>query len=153
MQYCDGCSTLRGSCVSASWRGTPTPWCCSPIAPSRREKDTGLSVRGMLAIRCSRSQLGVDGSAGTRVVECSTTGEIHGHLVEWVSKTQRHVTRATFASELYGGTDAVDQGKIMQLNLHELYAGTSSLETLRTCLLYTSPSPRDRTRSRMPSSA
>ena len=27
------------------------------------------------------------------------------------------------------------------------------LEICRTCLLYTSPSPRDRTRSRMPSSA
>ena len=26
-------------------------------------------------------------------------------------------------------------------------------EALKTCLLYTSPSPRDRTRSRMPSSA
>ena len=28
-----------------------------------------------------------------------------------------------------------------------------ALESTRTCLLYTSPSPRDRTRSRMPSSA
>ena len=28
-----------------------------------------------------------------------------------------------------------------------------ALETIRACLLYTSPSPRDRTRSRMPSSA
>ena len=28
-----------------------------------------------------------------------------------------------------------------------------SVENIRTCLLYTSPSPRDRTRSRMPSSA
>ena len=27
------------------------------------------------------------------------------------------------------------------------------IETIGTCLLYTSPSPRDRTRSRMPSSA
>ena len=27
------------------------------------------------------------------------------------------------------------------------------LETVKDCLLYTSPSPRDRTRSRMPSSA
>ena len=35
-----------------------------------------------------------------------------------------------------------------------LYAGFSSgLGLLQTCLLYTSPSPRDRTRSRMPSSA
>ena len=30
---------------------------------------------------------------------------------------------------------------------------TFDLSVLRTCLLYTSPSPRDRTRSRMPSSA
>ena len=29
----------------------------------------------------------------------------------------------------------------------------SALERVRACLLYTSPSPRDRTRSRMPSSA
>ena len=31
--------------------------------------------------------------------------------------------------------------------------GDDSDETIRICLLYTSPSPRDRTRSRMPSSA
>ena len=30
---------------------------------------------------------------------------------------------------------------------------TETLQTVGTCLLYTSPSPRDRTRSRMPSSA
>ena len=33
---------------------------------------------------------------------------------------------------------------------HQLYSGTVKFES---CLLYTSPSPRDRTRSRMPSSA
>ena len=31
--------------------------------------------------------------------------------------------------------------------------GLRALELVRDCLLYTSPSPRDRTRSRMPSSA
>ena len=31
--------------------------------------------------------------------------------------------------------------------------GASSIQPVGTCLLYTSPSPRDRTRSRMPSSA
>ena len=43
---------------------------------------------------------------------------------------------------------------------HLLFAGpagigktTSALALARDCLLYTSPSPRDRTRSRMPSSA
>ena len=32
-------------------------------------------------------------------------------------------------------------------------AGDAMITTIWTCLLYTSPSPRDRTRSRMPSSA
>ena len=32
-------------------------------------------------------------------------------------------------------------------------AGTSLIHHISDCLLYTSPSPRDRTRSRMPSSA
>ena len=31
--------------------------------------------------------------------------------------------------------------------------GADTTDSLKTCLLYTSPSPRDRTRSRMPSSA
>ena len=31
--------------------------------------------------------------------------------------------------------------------------GEENLDLLESCLLYTSPSPRDRTRSRMPSSA
>ena len=35
----------------------------------------------------------------------------------------------------------------------EYYNGATKIANLRDCLLYTSPSPRDRTRSRMPSSA
>ena len=47
---------------------------------------------------------------------------------------------------------------LMQLRPHDGYdsniSGTSNWNDLKnTCLLYTSPSPRDRTRSRMPSSA
>ena len=38
-------------------------------------------------------------------------------------------------------------------NMEFLKASTDSLAHARGCLLYTSPSPRDRTRSRMPSSA
>ena len=48
-----------------------------------------------------------------------------------MSKTQRHVTRATFASELFGGTDAIDQGKILQLSLHEVSVGPGSLTHLK----------------------
>ena len=44
-------------------------------------------------------------------------------------------------SIIENGVMSVSQGKI------------TALEQSDTCLLYTSPSPRDRTRSRMPSSA
>ena len=45
--------------------------------------------------------------------------------------------------------------KIMGENVTlQVFAGTEGLATdSEVCLLYTSPSPRDRTRSRMPSSA
>ena len=36
---------------------------------------------------------------------------------------------------------------------HELFATGTTGRLIEDCLLYTSPSPRDRTRSRMPSSA
>ena len=44
------------------------------------------------------------------------------------------------------GTDPVDGGRLDE-------GRVEGLEVYRPCLLYTSPSPRDRTRSRMPSSA
>ena len=42
-----------------------------------------------------------------------------------------------------------------QANGHKVFTvtGRSKAEMYKDCLLYTSPSPRDRTRSRMPSSA
>ena len=42
---------------------------------------------------------------------------------------------------------------ISEKNNESSQSKNTSYETINTCLLYTSPSPRDRTRSRMPSSA
>ena len=39
------------------------------------------------------------------------------------------------------------------IHLLSMYEGISISELLKSCLLYTSPSPRDRQKSRMPSSA
>ena len=60
----------------------------------------------------------------------------------------------------YGGPDGGDGGKGADI-IVECVEGLNTLIDFRykqhfkakTCLLYTSPSPRDRTRSRMPSSA
>ena len=42
-------------------------------------------------------------------------------------------------------------GKVLVVEKSDMYGGTSA--TSGGCLLYTSPSPRDRQKSRMPSSA
>ena len=46
-----------------------------------------------------------------------------------------------------------DLGANTSLYLHNSLSVIGQSSSLETCLLYTSPSPRDRTRSRMPSSA
>jgi len=45
------------------------------------------------------------------------------------------------------------QSMLSPVKIEELNIILFTIDTLRACLLYTSPSPRDRTRSRMPSSA
>ena len=65
------------------------------------------------------------------------------HRLEWDTAqvtVQRGDTRLDYTTT--DGDPSVDQYKV-----------TSDFNTDRICLLYTSPSPRDRTRSRMPSSA
>ena len=64
-------------------------------------------------------------------------------------KTQKHrfsSDNTTFDVQL--------EPTMLHYGLHDVVVvGTRRLPRLVTCLLYTSPSPRDRTRSRMPSSA
>ena len=50
-------------------------------------------------------------------------------------------------AELKEAFDLFDHEKSGKLNIHELKV------LMRACLLYTSPSPRDKRQSRMPSSA
>ena len=47
----------------------------------------------------------------------------------------------------------VDEAKLRELVDMHAASGTDGLVPCGTCLLYTSPSPRDRQKSRMPSSA
>ena len=68
-------------------------------------------------------------------------------VADYSKTSQELVTlRATFTDEWWQVSDA--KNRLASLRVHIL----SHLHT-KACLLYTSPSPRDRTRSRMPSSA
>ena len=54
----------------------------------------------------------------------------------------------------YTDVDISDFGEyILLTNFQKYVQEFAALNNVKVCLLYTSPSPRDRTRSRMPSSA
>ena len=76
-------------------------------------------------------------------------------FVNGTATTEIYTSRSSAASDVYkrqeidlAGVDRVDAGK----NLHQRRLAGAVLSD-QPCLLYTSPSPRDSTRSRMPSSA
>ena len=55
--------------------------------------------------------------------------------------------------DLAGGRRGLLSGKHVRAFLADILGVDTDFKQLQICLLYTSPSPRDRTRSRMPSSA
>ena len=74
-----------------------------------------------------------------------------GEIARRIIRTARrlgHETVAVYAEPDTGAPHTIDAD-------HAVFLGPAALgeSYLSTCLLYTSPSPRDRTRSRMPSSA
>ena len=88
----------------------------------------------------------------------ATTGEKNGFNL--LSKPML----STPLSESFGSSNIASGKSIFSLDIPQLKTSTGKSgsnfeessqnpEELGTCLLYTSPSPRDRTRSRMPSSA
>ena len=80
----------------------------------RAKAEDGLSVRGLISVRTSLA----DVEAGCSSTEC--------HVVDFISKAQRHVTRSTFSAELFAATDAVDIGLLNSVVLHELKHGVLS---------------------------
>ena len=52
-------------------------------------------------------------------------------MIEWACKSQRHVTRSTFAAELLSAGDAVDQGILVSQLMMETVSGPVSASTAR----------------------
>ena len=69
-------------------------------------------------------------------------------------RNARRPTRAAFAADAVAFVEAALAPELaVYAHAAELYAAHAARRGRAFCLLYTSPSPRDRTRSRMPSSA
>jgi len=80
-------------------------------AAFKKEEEKGHSLRGSLYL----------------LVEGATAEFFHAsgivHILEYLSKALRHVTRSTFSSELHASCDSADLGVLILLMLHEIESG------------------------------
>ena len=94
-------------------RRYPDTLCQVSDSAFHAEENTGLSMRGLASLRCNYDDI-------------VSVGKAPVHVLDFVSKSQRHVTRSTFASELFAATDSADSGFILTLALHEVNTGVVS---------------------------
>ena len=87
----------------------------------------------------------------------SETKEFHAEVRQLLDIVihSLYTDREIFIRELISNaSDALEKLRMTQLTENKIFEGDLPLEVnVTTCLLYTSPSPRDATLSRMPSSA
>ena len=92
---------------------------CVGDAAFRKEETEGRSLRGALFLRAV--------CVGTLPeATAAYTSSSPVHIIDAVCKSQRHVTRSTFSSELLSACDTVDHGMLLALTMHELTAGVQS---------------------------
>ena len=93
----------------------------------------------------------------TVVITGSTRGIGLGMANEFLDRGHQVVISGTSEASVSKAMDSIEANKENVIGVPCLVQDIKSVQNLwdqsMTCLLYTSPSPRDRTRSRMPSSA
>ena len=92
-------------------------------AAFKKETEKGHCLRGVLYLRAP-------GSKTEDFIRTNVASTVH--VLDWVVKNQRHVTRSTFAAELLSGGDAVDQGMLMSQLLHEVIVGPMTATEARS---------------------
>ena len=103
----DSSSRPTGSTVSTHLREISD-------AAFKKEDTSGHSMRGACWVRC----------LGNTLDDMQKSSP--GHLLEFVARSQRRVTRSTFTSELQGGCDSVDKGFLILQTLDEMQTGRIS---------------------------
>ena len=81
----------------------------------KREKDCGHAMRGCLILFAPAA-------------DSTDINMMPVHVLDYVARKQRHVTRSTFVAELYASTDAADQLWMAGLTVHEVERGPVSAE-------------------------
>jgi hypothetical protein len=89
-------------------------------AAYKKETEDGYSLRGAV-FTISEGKLS----------EATLGGNPRAHVIDWVCKSQRHVSRSTFASELLSAGDTVDQAIVISQMLYELRHGILEAQKAR----------------------
>ena len=93
-------------------------------AAFKKEDDEATAMRGCVVCRLSHSCIVSEGT--TTKLKSGTS-----HILEYASRKQRHVTRSTFAAELFGACDCMDLVWVVGLALHEIEMGPVTAMTAR----------------------
>ena len=78
----------------------------------KKEEDDGHAMKGVFILLAS---------GGTGKVQSDVV-----HILDYAAKKQQHVTRSTFAAELFSACDGVDHGILVNITLHEIERGCRS---------------------------
>ena len=101
---------------------------CVGDAAFKKETDTGHALRGAVFLLCSvAGDHSVDGNDPHTYINKSC---VH-HVLEYVCKSEKHVTRSTFSAELFSACDTADQAIILAIELNEVFCGVTDKATNR----------------------
>ena len=96
----------------------------------------------------------VDGAADTFPVDDPSTGEVLAEVASaGPAEALAALSAASTAQVAWAAHPPRERAEILRRAYELMMARVDELALLMTCLLYTSPSPRDLSTSRMPSSA
>ena len=80
-------------------------------------------------------------------------GLVAGQGLRWAGTRAANLVRTPERADAATGERAAALARELVAQLSQMRGAALKIGQVLSCLLYTSPSPRDRTRSRMPSSA
>ena len=104
-------------------------------AAFKRETDDGYALRGAVFLRTvgavSQGKLVAASLPSARGSSQQPVAHLQpfidspavSHIIEWVCKSQKHVTRSTFAAELLSAGETIDFGLLLAQMLKEVETG------------------------------
>ena len=97
----------------------------------KKESESGHALQGGLFMRVPPSQLLKRIDKGFQKFAVDPQKPLNAHILDYISRSRKHVTRSTFSSELIGGCDPQDHGVLLATILHQVIGGAVSADIAR----------------------